>query len=173
MLFQGPFGVSESCYLRPSQLCSFVPQSILPFFHFDFFCVCVCTCTGTLCTLVEVRGQPMLLLEVSKLMRSCPCPCCGPSLTFSLCHPPVLLRSSEAELMPLLGAGCLNAIPISQGKYPDGRGPIPTPPGGEPPQSCGPHDPTRQDQVPSTGYAYAMQSCGGSLAAERDSGSMG
>lgn len=71
------------------------------------FCVCVCTCTGTLCTLVEVRGQPMLLLEVSKLMRSCPCPCCGPSLTFSLCHPPVLLRSSEAELMPLLGAQCL------------------------------------------------------------------
>lgn len=23
------------------KLCSFVPQSILPFFHFDFFCVCV------------------------------------------------------------------------------------------------------------------------------------
>ena len=106
----------------------------------------------------------MLLLEVSKLMRSCsPVPLLWsqPYLSFSLCHPPVLLRSSEAELVPLLGAECLNAIPISQGKYPDGRGPIPTPPGGEPAQSCGPHDPTQQDQVPSTVNAYAMQCCGG------------
>lgn len=67
MIFQGLLGVSESYYLSSSHLCSFVPQSVLPFFHFDL--LCVCTCAGTLYTLVEVRGHlTLLLLEVSKLM---------------------------------------------------------------------------------------------------------
>lgn len=81
-----------------------------------------------------------------------------PYLSFSLRHPTVLLRSSGAELMP---PGCPNVIHISQGKYPDGSGPIPTHPGGELAQSCGPHDPTQQDQVPSTVNAYAVQSLWG------------
>lgn len=64
--------------------------------------------------------------------------------------------------------GCLNVIHGSQGKYPDGRGPIPLHPGGKPAQSCGPFHPTQQDQVPSTVNVYVTESHGGALAAGRD-----
>lgn len=105
-------GLSGFLSLVTSALPNFALLFLKAYFLFStlIFFVCMCTCTGTLCTLVEVRGQPMLLLEVSKLMRSCS-PLLllwsQPYLPFSLCHPPVLLRSSEAELMPLLGAECL------------------------------------------------------------------
>lgn len=83
------------------------------------------------------------------------------SASSSGCAPEILRGRTDACPGCRVPAGCLNVTHISQGRHPDGRGPIPTPPGGKPAQSCGPHDPIQQDQVPGTVTAYAREGRGG------------